>query len=458
MIDRLRSYVEDETPTGDAAALNAFADRLVHRYTELGATARRVPSPTGDHVVADFPGQGALSDAAPVLFLAHHDTVWPIGQLTGAMPWRLRDGVIHGPGVFDMKGGLVILETALAHLSGNPIARNTISGNAISRGTSPGEAISGNAISGNAISGGATSGGAISSGAISSGAISSGAISGDAPSGDATSGSATSGNATSGGTISGNAISGNGFSGADHRPVRVIVVADEEVGSPSARELVTAESAGVVAVFGLEPPHPNGDLKTSRWGSTRIRITVTGREAHAALDPESGISAIDELVDQLMAVRSVVARHEHVLCNVGTIEGGGRTNVVAGSAWADIGFRFVDPETESAVLEAVTALPALRAGAVVEVKVMSNRPAWQPSAATEDLLAKVVAAGDSLGQQVGGAAASGAADTNLTGWLGIPTLDGLGPVGKGAHAAHEQAVAASLAERAALVAAIITTI
>lgn len=363
MIDRLRSYVEDETPTGDAGALNAFADRLVQRYAELGGTARRVASPTGDHVVADFPGQGALSDAAPVLFLAHHDTVWPVGQLAGAMPWRLEDGVIHGPGVFDMKGGLVILESALAAVSG-----------------------------------------------------------------------------------------------ADHRPVRVIVVADEEVGSPSARELVTAESAGVVAAFGLEPPHPNGDLKTSRWGSTRIRITVTGREAHAALDPESGISAIDELVDQLIAVRSVVGQHEHVLCNVGTIEGGGRTNVVAGSAWADVGFRFVDPETERAVLDAVTALPAVRAGAIVEVQVMSNRPAWQPSPATDELLAKVIAAGESIGQRVGGAAASGAADTNLTGWLGVPTLDGLGPVGQGAHAAHEQAIAATLTERAALVAAIITTI
>ncbi|MFI5733706.1 M20/M25/M40 family metallo-hydrolase [Kribbella sp. NPDC051587] len=363
MIDRLRSYVTDETPTGDAGALNAFADRLVQRYADLGGTTRRVAAATGDHVVADFPGRGALSDAAPVLFLAHHDTVWPVGQLAGAMPWRVEDGVIHGPGVFDMKGGLVILESALEQVSD-----------------------------------------------------------------------------------------------ADHRPVRVIVVADEEVGSPTARELVTAESAGVIAAFGLEPPHPNGDLKTSRWGSTRVRITVTGREAHAALDPESGISAIDELVDQLIAVRSIVAQNNQVLCNVGTIEGGGRTNVVAGSAWADVGFRFVDPETETAVLDAVTALAPVRREAVVEAKVMSNRPAWQPSAATDELLAKVIAAGAEVGQQVGGAAASGAADTNLTGWLGIPTLDGLGPVGKGAHAVHEQAVATTLTERATLVAAIIRTV
>ena len=146
-----------------------------------------------------------------------------------------------------------------------------------------------------------------------------------------------------------------------------------------------------------------------------------------------------------------------MLCNVGTITGGGRTNVVPGSAAADIGFRFVDPSTEESVLAAVAALRPVR-DAQLTARVMSNRPAWQPSPATDELLAKVAAAGRSVGQQVGGAAASGAADTNLTGWLGIPTLDGLGPLGKGAHAVHEQIVAATLAERAGLVAAIITAL
>jgi glutamate carboxypeptidase len=279
------------------------------------------------------------------------------------MPWRSEDGVIHGPGVFDMKGGLVVLETALEQVAD-----------------------------------------------------------------------------------------------LDHRPVRVIVVADEEVGSPSARELVTAESAGVVAAFGLEPPHPNGDLKTSRRGSSRVRIEVTGREAHAALDPAGGVSAIDELVDQLLAVRGLLEEYDDVLCNVGTITGGGRTNVVPGQASAELGFRFIDPETERAVLDAVTGLQPVRPDAVLEVSVLSNRPAWQPSEEVGALLAKVAEAGRTVGQAVGGAAASGAADTNLTGWLGIPTLDGLGPLGKGAHAVHEQVIAATLAERAALVAAIITSI
>ena len=363
MIDRLREYVGHETPTGDAQALNAFADRLVDRYGELGGTARRVPMPTGDHVVANFPGRGPRAGEAPLLFLGHHDTVWPIGRLRDAMPWREQDGVIHGPGAFDMKGGLVVLETALDLVAGQ-----------------------------------------------------------------------------------------------DHRPVRVVVTADEEIGSPSARELVAAESAGVFAAFGLEAPHPNGDLKTSRRGSSRVRIEVTGREAHAALDPAGGVSAIDELIDQLIAVRALVSEYGGVLCNVGTITGGGRTNVVPGFAAADVGLRFVDPETERAVLEAVTGLQPVRSKALLEVSVISSRPAWQTTEATEELLEKVVAAARSVGQEVGGAAASGAADTNLTGWLGVPTLDGLGPRGKGAHALHEQVIAASLAERAALVAAIITTL
>jgi glutamate carboxypeptidase len=237
-----------------------------------------------------------------------------------------------------------------------------------------------------------------------------------------------------------------------------VVAADEEIGSPSARELVTAESEGVVAAFGLEPPHPNGDLKTARRGSSRVRIEITGREAHAALDPESGVSAIDELVDQVTAVRSLVGSFDDVLCNVGTISGGGRTNVVPGTASAEIGFRFIDPDTERAVLDSIGKLEPLRDGARVEVSVISNRPAWRPSAEGDELLAKVAAAGRSVGQEVGGAVAAGAADTNLTGWLGVPSLDGFGPVGKGAHATHEQIVAASLPERAALIAAIITTL
>src|SRR4051794_26535276 len=105
MIDRLREYVAHETPTGDTEALNAFADLLLERYGELGGTARRVSVPTGDHVVADFPGRGPRAQDAPLLFLAHHDTVWPVGRLHDAMPWRGAGGGHPRPRRLHHKGG-----------------------------------------------------------------------------------------------------------------------------------------------------------------------------------------------------------------------------------------------------------------------------------------------------------------------------------------------------------------
>jgi glutamate carboxypeptidase len=356
---RLVSYARHETPTGDAAALNALADVLERRYRELGADIERAPRDTGDHLVARWGDAGAPH----VLLVGHHDTVWPRGT-SETMPVVEGDGVLRGPGVYDMKGGLVVVELAMAVLR--------------QCGIRPA------------------------------------------------------------------------------RPVRLVVVADEEVGSPTARAVVEAEAAGAVAVLGCESPHPDGALKSARLGSTRVRIEVTGRAAHAALDPESGVSAVDELVDQLLAVRAITAGEPTVLCNVGTIDGGGRTNVVPDRAGADIGLRFADAATQDRVLAALGALAPVRPGAEVTVRMLTSRPAWsEPDAA---LLARVAAAGAAVGQQVDGRPAAGAADTNTTGAAGIPTLDGFGPLGAGAHAEHEQIRTASLAARGALLASVLATL
>jgi glutamate carboxypeptidase len=358
-LDRLVSYAEHETPTGDAAALNRLADVLDERYRELGARTERVTHETGDHLVARW----GEPEAPHVLLLGHHDTVWPRGTID-AMPVVREGGDLRGPGVYDMKGGLVVAELALAVLQ----------------------------------------------------------RCGAAPA----------------------------------RPVRLVVVADEEVGSPTARPLVEAEAAGAVAVLGLESPHPDGALKSARLGSTRVRVEVTGRAAHAALDPASGVSAIDELVDQLLAVRQIVAGEPSVLCNVGTVSGGGRTNVVPDHAVADIGLRFTDAATQDRVLAALGRLAPVRPGAGVAVRTMTSRPAW--SEPDDTLLARVAAAAEAVGQQVAARPAAGAADTNTTGAAGIPTLDGFGPLGAGAHAAHEQIRAESLAARAALLASVLATL
>jgi glutamate carboxypeptidase len=358
-VARLVAYARHETPTGDAEALNPLADVLEERYRELGARTERVVRETGDHLVAQW-GDG---DAPHVLLLGHHDTVWPRGSLE-SMPLTVEGGVLRGPGVYDMKGGLVVVELALAilHRCGLQPAR----------------------------------------------------------------------------------------------PLRLVVVADEEVGSPSARSLVEAEMAGAVAVLGLESPHPDGALKSARLGSTRVRIEVTGRASHAALDPASGVSAVDELVDQLFAVREIMTAEPTVLCNVGTVGGGGRTNVVPDRAAADIGLRFPDAGTQQRVLAALERLAAVRPGAEVVVRTLTSRPAWSHS--TDDLLARVAAAGAAVGQRVTARPAAGGADTNITGAAGIPTLDGFGPLGAGAHAPNERIEIASLADRAALLASVLTAL
>lgn len=237
--------------------------------------------------------------------------------------------------------------------------------------------------------------------------------------------------------------------------VRVIVVADEEIGSPTAGDLVRAEAARARAVLGLEPPHPGGDLKTGRRGSTRARIEVTGVEAHAALDPDAGVNAIDELVDQLIRVRSATASRP-VLVNTGTIAGGGRTNVVAGRAHADLGLRFTDPDDEDVVLAELRRLRPVRAGAAVSSRLLSHRPVWQPGPAGATLLAQVRTIAAGIGQSLDGRPADGAADTNTTGALGRPTVDGLAPRGGGAHARTEWVSVSGIAERTALLAAVLT--
>jgi glutamate carboxypeptidase len=364
-VERLLGYARHETPTGDAAALDAFAEVLAADATALGATTRRLPLPHGDALLVEHPGFGERSGTPPALLLAHHDTVHPVGSLAGAVPLRRDGDVLSGPGVYDMKGGLVVVLAAWAALAA---------------------------------------------------------------------------------------------AGVPARPSRLLVTPDEEVGSPTGGALVGQQAAGAAYALGLEPPHPDGALKTSRMGSTRWRLSVTGRAAHAALDPGAGVSAIDELVDQLLVLRALAGEHPDVLVNVGVLAGGGRTNVVPDAAHADVGLRFADLTTEEAFLARLGALAPLRVGARVIPEVVTRRPAWGPSPATDGLLAAVAVAGALVGQPVSGRGAAGAADTNLTGAAGLVSLDGFGPLGAGAHAASEHVLLSSLAPRAALLAAVLATV
>jgi glutamate carboxypeptidase len=145
-----------------------------------------------------------------------------------------------------------------------------------------------------------------------------------------------------------------------------------------------------------------------------------------------------------------------VLVNVGAISGGGRTNVVPGAAEALIGFRFATPAAEAEVMAELTGLTAVRGGAALELTVLSSRPAWQASERDQSLLALVADLAAPAGVMVSGRPASGAADTNTTGALGVPTLDGFGARGGGAHAASEHVNIDSFVERVVLLTSVLT--
>jgi glutamate carboxypeptidase len=218
--------------------------------------------------------------------------------------------------------------------------------------------------------------------------------------------------------------------------------------------VVLSEAEGAIAVFGLEPPHPDGGFKSGRRGVARVVLRVKGREAHAGLNAATGVSAVDELVDQLIDLRTAIPDVADAACNVGRIVGGTRANVVAGEAYAEIGLRFATASTEAALFAALDSLQVHREGAVLDVEVMSHRPAW----AADDsswLTGHLLTTAAALGETARAGPAGGAGDTNFTGAVGIPTLDGLGPRGANAHAKGEYVDIGSLLRRAELIVALI---
>jgi glutamate carboxypeptidase len=357
LLDELAELVRLESPSGDVERLDALRDALIAKLSAAGAAASVVEGAAGDHIVASVPGRDP--SAGHLVVLGHYDTVWPVGRLSEA-PFAITDGAATGPGVFDMKAGLVILLWALRHLHDGPA-----------------------------------------------------------------------------------------------RPLRIVLTADEEVGSPSGAAIVRDSCAGAAAALALEPPLANGRLKVGRRGVSRVLVSVVGREAHAGLDRAAGLSAIDELIDQLETIQRRLPESPRRSVNVGRIQGGSRANVVAGCAEAELGLRYATDADEREIRAVLDALAPVRDGARVSVRTLSYRPAWDPSGSGE-LAAHVVSTAGALGEQVDTGVSGGAGDANLTGAAGLPTIDGLGPRGRGAHARDEAVEVASLVPRARLLHALLS--
>jgi glutamate carboxypeptidase len=240
--------------------------------------------------------------------------------------------------------------------------------------------------------------------------------------------------------------------------VTVLLTSDEEVGSNSSRGLIESEASPCRAVFVLEPSLPGGALKTARKGVGRFKVKAIGRAAHAGIDPEKGVNAIEEIARQILKIQKMNAPDRGTTVTVGVVQGGTRSNVVPAEAAAEIDVRITAVEEAERVTKMFKALEPELPGARLEIRGSINRPPMERTSETARLfeLARVVAT--QLGIELHEGSTGGASDGNFTSALGIPTLDGLGAVGDGAHAVHEWVDVESLPQRAALLAGLINAL
>ncbi|MGW0086590.1 M20 family metallopeptidase [Streptomyces sp. NPDC003393] len=351
----IETLVRCESPSSDHQAVARSADAV----TELG---RRLLGAEPDRVVVDGAThlRWRFGEAPRVLLLGHHDTVWPAGSLK-THPYSVRDGVLRGPGCFDMKAGIVMALHAAAA-----------------------------------------------------------------------------------------AKSRAGLS--------ILITGDEEIGSPSSRSLIEEEARGCDAVFVLEASADGGALKCRRKGVSLYRIDVDGRAAHAGLESEKGVNAGVELAHQILAVAGL-ADVERGTTVVPTVLSAGTTaNTVPATASVAVDVRVWDAAEQQRVDRAMRDLRPVLADARIRVSGGVNRPPLQADASSPLFdLATSLAAKLGLGPLTA-AAVGGASDGNYTAGMGIPTLDGLGAVGGGAHADDEHVIVAELPRRTALLTALIDAV
>lgn len=240
------------------------------------------------------------------------------------------------------------------------------------------------------------------------------------------------------------------------RPVRVLLVSDEEVGSESSRKITESLAQQSAAVLVLEPAYGlQGAVKTARKGVGEYGIRITGKAAHSGLDFEKGESAVIELARQIIAISNMVDLKRGITLNVGIVRGGTRSNVIPAEASAFVDVRVPTMTDAKAVDSKLRGLKPFNPACTVEILGGINRPPMERTAGVAALYQKAAGVAKELGWELEEAAVGGGSDGNFTAALGIPTLDGLGAAGEGAHASHESIVISELPRRAALLARLI---
>ena len=247
--------------------------------------------------------------------------------------------------------------------------------------------------------------------------------------------------------------------GIGHPPVRMLLTGDEEIGSVAGRPHIEA-AARESALTLVTEPSAAGNPKDRRKGMVFADLRVTGRQAHAGLEPEKGASAVHALAALISEVVALESAEHGTTVTVGTFHGGTGRNVVAGAAEALVDVRVTMPEEQERVVAELQALRlpepyAADERLTLEVDVDANRPPMNPGPETAPLLERVVEIGRGLGRELQPTAVGGASDANFVSALGLPVLDGLGAVGEGPHAVHEHILLSGIAPQTALLAGIL---
>jgi glutamate carboxypeptidase len=243
------------------------------------------------------------------------------------------------------------------------------------------------------------------------------------------------------------------------RPVNVLLVSDEEIGSSSSRTITEALAKRAAAVLVLEPSFGRqGAVKTARKGVGDYRVSVSGKASHAGLDFQKGVNAILELARQIEKISAFTDLKKGLTVNVGIVAGGSRTNVVPAEASAEVDIRIARLKDAAGIDKRMRSLRPFNRKCKIDITGGINRPPMERTAGVAALYAQAKSIARELGWKLGEAAVGGGSDGNFTAGLGVPTLDGLGGVGDGAHAPHEHILISELPRRAALLAGLIERI
>ena len=349
------------TPKHRQTSLGRLCRPSACQWQDLGARVTILEqAKQGNHVKVEV-GSGDKT----ILLLCHFDTVWNAGE-TKKRPFRVEDGKAYGPGVYDMKAGIVQSIFAVKTLK--------------DLGLLP-----------------------------------------------------------------------------DKRIV-ILNNSDEEIGSHSSRAIIEEEAKKASAVLVLEPSALSGSLKTWRKGVGTFKVFINGRASHAGADYEKGVSAITEAAHQVLKLHGFTDLEAGTTVNVGVIKAGTRSNVVAEQAVLDVDLRVKTMDAAKTMVPKIQALKPVHPEVTIEVQGELNRPPLERTEGNVGLFRLAQEIAREMGIEVTESGSGGGSDGNFTSALGIPTLDGLGAVGGGAHALTEHVIVSSLPERAAIAAGLLLRI